>query len=126
MRKDKLIELLQNIEGNPDILIWNGFVGDWMDIGSIDENDLVKVEFKYWLESVRRERCIDRRDWEYNIPDSEIPELRKIYLSHKWSFNDFVTLQDIKEKRWKKKRIFLINPKGRGISAFDRCGGISY
>lgn len=65
MRKNKLIELLNSIPGNPDIVIWNGFVGDIQDIDSeIVERELVKHtkeqewdfpnpfvkedEFKYW------------------------------------------------------------------------------
>lgn len=34
MKKDKLIELLSQIKGNPDIYLWNGFVGDYVDVVS--------------------------------------------------------------------------------------------
>ena len=31
MRKNKLIDILNQIDGNPDILLYNGFVDDFMD-----------------------------------------------------------------------------------------------
>jgi len=30
MRKNKLIELLQSIKGNPEIVIWDGRIGDYL------------------------------------------------------------------------------------------------
>lgn len=35
MRKNKLIEILQSMSGNPEIVMWNGYVGDFMPIGNI-------------------------------------------------------------------------------------------
>jgi hypothetical protein len=32
MKKSKLIEMLNRLEGDPEIKLWNGMVGDWMDM----------------------------------------------------------------------------------------------
>ena len=32
MKKNKLIELLQAIKGNPDVYLWNGHAEDWQNI----------------------------------------------------------------------------------------------
>lgn len=47
MKKDKLIKLLLSIEGNPDILLWNGYAMDWMDIKGLEEAELVKMTKEY-------------------------------------------------------------------------------
>lgn len=37
MRKNKLIDILNQIEGNPDILLYNGFVDDlWISISPLN------------------------------------------------------------------------------------------
>ena len=49
MRKNQLIELLQGIKGNPEVMVWNGLVDDYMPLGSVDTNTLYKqsVDFIY-------------------------------------------------------------------------------
>ena len=42
MRKNQLIKLLQEIKGNPEVMVWNGFVDDYMPIGGVDTNTLYK------------------------------------------------------------------------------------
>ncbi len=51
MKKSKLLELINSIEGDPDILLWNGYVEDWseerafLDISGLVKADLVKNSF---------------------------------------------------------------------------------
>ena len=49
MRKNQLIELLQEIKGNPEVMVWNGLVDDYMPLGSVDTNTLYKqsIDFIY-------------------------------------------------------------------------------
>lgn len=42
MRKNDLIAKLQNIKGNPEVVLWNGFVGDYQHLAEPTEGDLVK------------------------------------------------------------------------------------
>ena len=60
MKKNDLIKLLNTIEGNPDVALWNGFVGDYQDISKeLVKGDLVKMSLDWYLEMCRIERCID-------------------------------------------------------------------
>lgn len=127
MRKNDLIKMLSQIKGNPEIVIWNGVARDWMAFGKLVESDLVKIDKKYFLESCRLEECIRREDWNYQLSEQDIKDCEKSYKnSHDWEDNPFVTKKDIKEKRYRSKRVVYIEPKNRGISTFDRLGGIQY
>jgi hypothetical protein len=129
MKKNKLIELLQKIEGNPEVKLWNGMVQDWMDI-QVVENELVKeckdfVRFRFeasWKQ--------DNKTWE--IPPDVQTQLDKqideAYKNEEWEFvNPFVSQKD--EKLWygkNRKKILLIDGKKRGKTTFDRLGDMSY
>lgn len=128
MKKSKLIEMLNKLEGDPEIKLWNGMVGDWMDIDpELVPSDLVKQTLTHWLEMCRIEECIDRKDWDYKMPPEEVAELTKNYNKvHKWELNPYVTLEDVKAKRYSLKNIFILNAKVKGEKAFDRLGNIDY
>lgn len=129
MKKNKLIEILQKIKGNPDVKLWNGMVGDWMDV-EIIESELVKEseEFvRFWHEM----------SWKKDNKISEIPEDVqeqiekdiKIHLKEReWEFpNQYVAEKD--EKCWygnNRKKILLINGKKRGKKTWDRMGEMYY
>lgn len=59
MKKNTLIKMLQDIKGNPDIFLWNGIVGDYQDIKTISEFDLLKRTFEDY---VSRLECEEIRD----------------------------------------------------------------
>ncbi len=131
MKKNKLIELLQNIEGNPDIYLWNGFVADWMDISpNFIEDTLVKESVEFKLDCLKMEWCRDNNTFE--IPDDILTSLSD--LAHKqtskqtWDFpNKYVEQSEF--KRWygkNKKRIILIDAKRKGATYSDRIGDMSY
>lgn len=126
MKKSKLIALLNSIEGDPDVLLWNGLVGDWMDIGQLAEGDLVKMTLEYYLESCRLETCIDLKDWEYQLPAEEVKELTARHKKFPYEINQYVTLEDVKAKRYKIKRVQYIDAKLRGEKHTDRLGSIEY
>ena len=128
MKKSKLIEMLNRLEGDPEIKLWNGMVGDWMDIDrELVPSDLVKQTLEHWLEMCRIDDCRDRRDWDYQLPAEEVVRLKKDYNRvNTWELNPFVTLEDVKEKRYKLKNIYILNAKTKGVKAFDRLGDIDY
>jgi len=35
MKKSKLIEMLNSLPGDPDVLLWNGWVDDWQDLSLV-------------------------------------------------------------------------------------------
>ena len=130
MKKSQLIEMLNKIEGDPEIKLWNGMVGDWMDISpTLVPSDLVKMNLAYWLESCRLQDCIDLKNWDYQMPAEEIAELTKRHKRgdvNKWELNEYVTLEDIKAKRYALKHIYFLNAKIKGEKTYDRFGDISY
>lgn len=129
MKKNKLIQILQNMKGNPDIKVWNGYAGDWQDFDLV-EQELVKEseEFiRWWIEA----------EWKQENKNSIIPEdvqkeldeiITRRVKEREWDFpNHYVSEENM--ERWygkNRKRIFLINAKLRGKSTFDRMGDINY
>lgn len=112
MRKNKLIELLNNIPGNPDIVIWNGFVGDIHHIDSeIVERELVKHTKEY-----------------LGLRCSDAEMIDSLYKEQEWDFpNQFVKEDEF--QNWygkRKKKIYILQMKKRDKEFFDRSGKIEY
>ena len=128
MKKSKLIEMLSKIKGDTEIKLWNGMVCDWMDISKeLVPSDLVKQTLAHWLEMCRVEECKARRDWDYQMPAEEVARLKKDYNKvNPWELNPYVTLEDVQEKRYSLKNIYILNAKTKGVTSFDRLGDVSY
>lgn len=127
MRKNDLIKLLENIKGNPEVALWNGHVEDYMHIGNLVEVPLVKKSYDFYVEMVQIQDQVNRKDWDYKLSDNKLGELKNSYKRYvDWQMDGYVTQEDIKEKRYTKKRLVLLEPKTRGKSSFDRSGSISY
>lgn len=102
MRKNDLIALLRNMEGNPEIMLWNGYTSDFMNVGGLVEGDLVKQTWEHYVEMCRLQDCSDRKDWNYQYGPDDIAELKKSYAKHvEWEVNPYVSLEDVKEKRYR-------------------------
>jgi len=127
MKKDKLIKMLQDIPGNPDVLIWNGFVGDFMDVKDISQSHLVKLTFEMYVAGCEMDEKRQRKEVSFKFSEEEIEELKESYNKYvQWEINNYVTEQQIKDKIWLKKIIYSINAKPSGKKTWDRLGGIEY
>jgi hypothetical protein len=128
MKKSKLIAMLNALPGDPDIKLWNGMVGDWMEISpKLVEQDLVKETLTHWLEMCRLAECRDRNDWSYQMPAEKVERLTKNYSNvHSWDINDYVTQEDIQTKRYNVKKVLLMQPKKKGVKTWDRQGTMEY
>ena len=131
MKKNKLIELLQKIDGNPDIYLWNGFVSDWMDINpDFIESELVKESVGWKFECLKMEWCRDNNT--FDVPSEVLSSLNELAIKlaskEKWDFpNRYV--EESEFKKWygkSKKRIILIDSKRKGATYSDRIGDMSY
>jgi hypothetical protein len=61
------------------------------------------------------------------MPAEEVAQLKKNYNKvHEWELNPYVTLEDVQEKRYSLKNIYILNAKPRGVKSFDRLGDIDY
>jgi hypothetical protein len=127
MKKAALLEMINALPDDADIRLWNGMVGDWMDIGSLVPTDLVKMSYPTFLELCRLERCQAAKDWDIVLTEDDIAELSAAYKkNYKFELNSYVTQEDVDNGRYKKKTVYLIEAKLRGVSTFDRLGDISY
>lgn len=59
MKKTQLIKILESIDGDPDVVIWNGFVNDWMDIKSVEEIELHRMSDEKRLYFIN----LQRKEW---------------------------------------------------------------
>lgn len=128
MKKSKLMKILSEIEGDPDILLWNGMVGDWQDIDkTVIKSELTKMSFAHYKRCIENERI----QWggeksDYIIQEKELLELKKRYNKCvEWEYS-FATEDDIKAKRYSNKFVYLIGAKTRGVKTWDRLGNIEY
>ena len=128
MRKNDLIKLLNELEGNPEVVLWNGLVQDYMHIRhELVRGDLVKQTFDHYVEMIRIEHCIDIKNWDFQFSPDEIKSLKQSYRKYvNWEDNQFVSREDVSEKRYSSKTVVYIQPKLRGETFYDRIGNISY
>lgn len=129
MKKSKLIKLLSSLEGDPDIVLWNGMVGDWMDISpKLTEGLLVKETLKGYLQSVAMEKRRDLNDFDVELTPDEVEECEVDYKREKfdWEIGEFVSDEAIAEGHYKEKRVVFLDAKPRGVDTWDRLGKISY
>ena len=127
MRKNKLIEILSKIKGNPEITIWNGIVGDVMPIRDLTPTRLVKYSLSGMMKMCRYERCRDTNDASYQLTEDEIVEIKEAYRKyHHWEINEYVTDKDVKSGDWIQKIVYTIDAKKTGKKYFDSFGEISY
>lgn len=126
MRKNDLIKKLQSIKGNPEVMIWNGIVQDYLPIKDIVQQELVKESKDYYLEMCRLERCRDLNDWSYQLLVSDKYSLLKNYSKFGYEYNEYVTDEDIKEKKYLSKKVMVIDVGKTGKTYYDRIGKIEY
>lgn len=124
MRKNQLIEILKNIKGNPEIMIWNGLVEDMQPIAKeVVECKLYKLSFEGYKERVNLQRV-----YRENLPELLDDELKALYKKHKIgqyeAFNYYAP--DDNDKAYNKKTVFVLEPKVTGKTHFDRLGTITY
>lgn len=122
MRKNKLLEILNNIPGNPEIHLWNGFVGDYQPIKELVKVDLYKLSFKGYKERVNLQRML--RD---KLPAYSDEEIKQLYNKHKigqWEL--FSYYPPSIEDGYCKKSVYLVEAKTTGKSTVDRLGPLHY
>lgn len=126
MKKNDLITKLQNIKGNPEVVFWNGFVGDYQQLASPIEGELVKQTLNYYLEMCRLEDCCNARNWDLQITEEKIEELKQVYRRFKYECNEYISEEDIKEGRYKSKKVIWLSTKPRGETSYGRGGDLEY
>lgn len=131
MRKNQLIELLQGIKGNPEVMVWNGLVDDYMPLGSVDTNTLYKqsVEFIYRNLAYNYQE----RNNSFDKPPVEIQEKLKekataLFKKETYELPNMFLDAD-QYFQWygnNKKTIISLNPKPTGKVSEGRSCNITY
>lgn len=125
MKKNKLIELLNSIEGNPDIYIWNGFVGDYQDIDpKLNKTKLVKESKEFLKKAISLEYKQDNQD----IPEDIDEIVDEAYKDYDWRLiGEFDSSEAVKRICGKNvKNVVVISPKRSGKTYSDRIGTVEY
>lgn len=106
MKKNDLIKLLQEIEGNPQVMIWNGFVEDVTHIYPPDVDYLIR------LKAHIRKKYVEMEGKEYKGPDP-------------WRYSSYL-FEDLSSGDYEKKKIIILSARPAGKTTFDRMGKIEY
>lgn len=130
MRKDKLIELLNSLPGNPDILLWNGYFEDWMEI----DDELVPTLFGKETVEHQLKMIVSQEEtyFKKELTPKQISEIRKMVEARtKRTKLDMLNpyVEEKEHKEWYGNSIrtkYILNSKIKGVSSFDRLGDISY
>lgn len=115
MKKNELIELLSQMKGNPDVVVWNGFVEDWMPLGKPEKASLVQQSKKKSLHFHNLRRINKGLE-----PETDASKM----APSEWTFGER-KLEGV-EIYDKKKNVIMLVMRKRGISTFDRMGDIEY
>lgn len=132
MTKNKLIEMLNNIKGNPEIVVWNGLVEDYMPVEGLQEGILVKEQEEFLYNTLVGERC--RYLKTFDLSQEELDRCKvsaeDIYKRQRYErANPFVSEEDF--SRWygrpsKAKKVVYVVPKVLGKKYEDRIGSVRY
>lgn len=119
MRKNDLIELLNGIEGNPELGIWNGMVCDVVGVRALVPVVMERPKFEYWASLVRAEQ---KQDGATTVSSDE--ELRKLYKKN----CRYEVLDGIPDNRKNNlyKVVWTFDAKFAGRRYSDRVGAIDY
>ena len=147
MRKIDLIKMLQSIKGNPDIMLWNGVVGD---VVPLDKNmipvelykdslDYIKklYEFEYIRQLMQTLPSDMNEDEQYNIAyimlhknkqllDKLHKSATKKYSTRKYEYRISVDDEFLKSGKLKCKKVLVLQARKTGKTCWDRAGSIRY
>lgn len=123
MKKNDIIKMLEAIPGNPEIMLWNGMVGDVQNIDPVlIKERLVKYEKEPYLRAVEHETRGDGEEW----TEAERKYWEKVWNAQGYEMNQFVYADDIKKGLYRAKQVYIMQAKLSGKKTFDRFGEISY
>lgn len=123
MKKKELLKLLESIPGNPEIVIWNGFVDDYQHIDKeFVEIQLVKKSREFLKNAINAQRI------EQGAPELTEEELTARCAKEQWNLpNQFVEPENF--KAWyapRKKKLVVFQLKSRNKTVYDRTGSMKY
>lgn len=122
MRKNDLINLLQNIKGNPEVKLWNPYVEDYNPILDVQTDTLYKESVSFIIDWLKAEIYQKEQRWELTDDEIKSIELRakQIHKEREYGLpNEYVTKEE--KDRWYQKRtksIIVLSPKRVGKTSY--------
>ena len=126
MRKNELIELLQSVKGNPEIMVWNGFVEDFQPLAkTLNTAQLQKLTLQGYKERVNWQM---QKEGNQPFADDKVNELYKANRIGEWEYFAYYppSDEDIKDGFYRSKTVYVLEPKLTGKKSTDRLGSIDY
>lgn len=124
MRKNDLIQLLQGMPGNPEVVLWNGFVEDVQPIHKhVVPVKLHKLSFEGYKERINIDRQV--REAGEPLDDATLCGMYKQHGVGDWELLRYYP-PSVGDKWYKTKTVLVLEPKLTGKSTFDRNGRIDY
>ena len=136
MKKKDLIKLLEDVSDDAEVLIWNGFVGDFQDISPCPESvTLTRSSLAKWytwlkfdlmkeLSSIEGGWVLLNREQKKQCYEKAKRMYRKTLKDSMEGFT-YSRYPDPRGGNESKEAIFL-HTTSRGLETFDRIGSISY
>lgn len=123
MRKNDLITLLESVKGNPEIMVWNGFVEDFQPLAkTLNIAKLQKLTFQGYKERVNWQM---KKEGNQPLSDDKINEMYKANRIGEWEYFAYYPPSE-DDGHYKSKTVYIIEPKLAGKKYTDRLGSIDY
>ncbi len=138
MRKNDLIKLLQKVEGNPEVVVWNGYVREHQHVSTkITQDFLTRESFDTYLHQVLLNRRL-RIDPGYEFSVEERERMRGVWQkNNSWELasedyeqtSEFDAEYKLLHTDYKRIRrpVVVLHPKLQGKQMYVRgCGMVQY
>lgn len=117
MKKSKWIAMLEQIEGDPDILLWNDHANDYQDVEpTLEKQQLARISFDAYVGFIEEERKATHSGNKYKLSSDDLKYLKKQFTEHhEWKINPWVTDEDINKDIFKVKNVYMVKGKPRAV-----------
>lgn len=128
MKKNELIEMLQEIEGNPEIAIWNSTVEDFQFLSrTIHQPRVYKLKRNYFekIAAFELSENISPED----IPNGDFQQLVKdhnLYSNCTWELPENLLVRNLSDTISKKVVLLFPKQRGKSLSVRDMKGAMEY
>jgi len=122
MKKNELIELLNSIEGNPEVMLWNPYVDDFNPVQKVETDTLYKESVEHLFNWLKLELCQSKNS--FDLTDEELFGLKEqaktLHKTKEYQLPNEYVLEEEKERWYQKrtKKIITLVPKMVGKTSY--------
>lgn len=124
MRKNDIIEMLQKIDGNPELIFWNDLVQDWQPIHPlIEKRTLTKARLNETYRGVINLQRLQKNQAQQTDADWQHTQ-NKLNAQLDWELSDDVTKENCYD--YNNKSVILLQVGNRNKKYIDRNLTVRY